>query len=369
MPKIRVMVVDDAVVVRKLLAEALSNHPEIEVVATAANGKLALAKIPVVNPDLIILDVEMPELDGLATLSELRKTWRDLPVIMFSSHTQAGAATTLEALQRGANDFVAKPTGMSSIAQSIEQVREQLISRIKVFCHHLRDHSTVVRPAIRIPPTLPTHGQAVIPTVTAPVVRVPRGRIEIVVIGVSTGGPNALAEMIPLLPKGLPVPVLIVQHMPPVFTRMLAERLSLKAQLPVAEGVQGQILLPGHIHLAPGDWHMLVERNEGNLRLKLNQAPPENSCRPAVDPLFRSAAEVCGPNVLAVVMTGMGQDGTRGAQVLHELGAKVIVQDEATSVVWGMPGAVVRAGIADQVLPLGQLAAEISRRVLNGRIL
>jgi len=185
---------------------------------------------------------------------------------------------------------------------------------------------------------------------------------------VSTGGPNALAEVVPLLPKDLPVPLVIVQHMPPTFTRMLAERLAAKSRIPVVEGVAGMILEPAHAYLAPGDFHMLVERVDGSLRLRMNQAPPENSCRPAVDPLFRSVSEACGPNVVAVVMTGMGQDGTRGAQAIRQAGGQIVVQDEASSVVWGMPGAVVKAGLADQVVPLPQLAAEITRRVQQGRL-
>lgn len=371
MAKIRVLVVDDAVVVRKLLSDLLNAHPEIEVAGTAANGRLALAKVPLLNPDLVLLDVEMPEMDGLTTLTELRRTWQALPVIMFSAHTQAGAETTLEALHRGATDFVTKPTGLGNLGQSMNQVRDQLVPRILALCRHLRDHSTGSRAAIVLPPGMQpvrpaeSHAQPVT-AVHAPRLR---GRCEILAIGVSTGGPNALAEVVPLLPKDLSVPVVIVQHMPPTFTRMLAERLAAKSRIPVVEGAAGMALAAGHAYLAPGDFHMLVERPEaGGLRLKLNQAPQENSCRPAVDPLFRSVAEMCGPNVVAVVMTGMGQDGTRGAQAIRQAGGQIIVQDEASSVVWGMPGSVVKAGLADQVVPLHQLAAEITRRVQQGRL-
>jgi two-component system chemotaxis response regulator CheB len=372
MPKIRVLVVDDAVVVRKLLSELLSSDAEIEVAATAANGKLALAKMPVVAPDLMILDVEMPEMDGLSTLTELRKTWPTLPVIMFSSHTQAGAAITLEALHRGATDFVAKPSVSSGQTQGLDSVRDQLVSRIKALCRHLRDHSTGNRPAITMPVgtsarTVPSAtAKAPTPGTTALAPRLHRGQVDIIAIGVSTGGPNALAEVIPHLPRELPVPVVIVQHMPPLFTRMLAERLSEKSHLQVVEAEQGMPLAAGRAVIAPGDWHMLVERAEHGMKLRLNQTPPENSCRPAVDPLFRSVAETCGANVLAVVMTGMGQDGTRGAQMIREAGGYIIAQDEASSVVWGMPGSIVRSGLADQVLPLSQLASEISKRASHG---
>lgn len=373
MAKIRVLVVDDAVVIRKLLSDLLNAHPEIEVVGTAANGRLALAKMTILNPDLLLLDVEMPEMDGLATLTELRKTWKTLPVIMFSAHTQAGAETTLEALQRGATDFVTKPSGMGGLSQSMDLVRDQLVPRILGLCRRQRDHSTGNRAAVLPPPgNHPVHhGDAHAVPVHAPVAvsRPLRGRCEILAIGVSTGGPNALAEVIPLLPKELPVPVVIVQHMPPTFTRMLAERLASKSRIAVIEGAAGMVLAPGRAYLAPGDFHMLVERADGGgMRLKLNQAPQENSCRPAVDPLFRSVAETCGANVVAVVMTGMGQDGMRGAQGIRQAGGQIIVQDEASSVVWGMPGAVVKAGLADQVVPLNQLAAEMVRRVQQGRV-
>jgi two-component system chemotaxis response regulator CheB len=355
MSKIRVMIVDDAVVVRKLLTEALSLDPAIEVVATAPNGKLALAKLPSTNPDLMVLDVEMPEMDGLATLTELRRSGSSIPVIMFSSHTQAGAQTTLEALQRGAADFVTKPTGMSGLQQSIEVIREQLVTRIKGLCHRGSHDGSSGLTAVRPPPApMRTHST---PAMGAQSFRPP----ELIVIGISTGGPNALAELIPHLPRNLSVPVAIVQHMPPLFTKLLAERLSAKAQIPVLEGTSGMALEPGKAVLAPGDWHMVVERVDGRLRVKLNQNQPENSCRPAVDPLFRSAAEVCGGQVLGVVMTGMGQDGTRGAHAIRDAGGQILVQDEASSVVWGMPGSVVKAGLAHQIVPLPQLAAEILR--------
>lgn len=393
MSKIRVMVVDDAVVIRKILSDMLNTHPNIEVVGTANNGRYALSKLSALKPDLIVLDVEMPEMDGLETLTEIRKIHPRLPVIMFSGHTQAGAETTMEALHRGASDFVTKPTGMSSMGDALSQVRDQLVPRVLALCKKPGDVSGTSRPAIRLPtepaaataaptrspeqvvrssePAAPRAVPASSPTSIPHVTRPPavRGRCDIVAIGVSTGGPNALAEVIPQIPKNFPVPIVIVQHMPPMFTRMLAERLASKSQINVVEGAAGMVLAAGCAYIAPGDWHMLIERFSGGLRLKMNQGPQENSCRPAVDPLFRSVAETCGANVVSVILTGMGSDGTIGGKAIRDAGGQLIAQDQATSVVWGMPGSVVKAGLAEQVLPLAQIAAEITRRAQTGRAL
>lgn len=356
MNKIRVMVVDDAVVVRRVLAMVLSADQSIEVVATAANGKIALSKLPLVKPDLIVLDVEMPEMDGLETLTQLRRTHAKLPVIMFSASTQAGAAISLEALHRGASDVVAKPSSATSMDNAFATIGQELISRIKAFC---------IKPSERHTPSSP------VPPVKAPPRARPPGagvrRVDLVVIGVSTGGPNALAEVLPRLPRDLPVPVLVVQHMPPVFTHMLAERLATKSAIGVEEARPCAELTPGRAWIAPGDYHLLVERDGTTLRLRTNQQPQENSCRPSVDVLFRSVAELCGENALAVVMTGMGHDGLGGCERIRAAGGQVIIQDEASSVVWGMPGAVAKAGLADQVVPLDQLAGEIMRRLREGR--
>jgi two-component system, chemotaxis family, protein-glutamate methylesterase/glutaminase len=330
MPRIRVLVVDDAAVIRRLVSEELSKDPELEVVGTAANGKIALAKLAQVNPDLVILDVEMPEMDGLQTLKELRKTYRRLPVIMFSSLTERGATATLDALALGATDYFAKPSS-GGLDASLEVIRSQLIPEIKALC----------APA----------------TPAGPVT------VAVVAIGASTGGPNALAEIFPNLPADFPVPMVVVQHMPPTFTKLLAERLSAVSSIPVHEGASGILVQPGHAYVAPGDHHMTVVRDGTQRRLRVHQDPPENSCRPAVDPLFRSVAQTYGANSLAVILTGMGQDGLRGCQVLREVGAQIVAQDEATSVVWGMPGAVARAGLADRILPLSMIPVEIVRRV------
>jgi two-component system chemotaxis response regulator CheB len=359
MPKIRVLVVDDAVVFRRLLAEELSSDPTLEVVGTAANGRIALARMPQVNPDIVILDVEMPEMDGLVTLAEIRKTYPHLPVIMFSALTERGASATLDALALGATDYFTKPENVGGIDASLQVIREQLIPEIKAICAGVRER-TQGHPAVR----------AAAPTSSAST-QIPRrpsaqpGRVQVLAIGASTGGPNALTTIFRGLRADFPVPIVIVQHMPPMFTRLLAERLSAEFPIRVSEGESGSVLQPGQAWIAPGDHHMSVVRNGTKVRIQVEQGPPENSCRPAVDVLFRSVAQTFGPNSLAVILTGMGQDGLRGCEAIRETGGQILAQDEVTSVVWGMPGYVARAGLADRVLPLSLIADEILRRVEN----
>lgn len=365
MTGIRVLIVDDSVVVRRVLTELLSSDPELEVVGAAPNGRAGLEKANQLDPDVVILDVEMPELDGIQTLRELRRTNRRAAVIMFSTLTERGAAATLEALAAGASDYVTKPAGAAGLAEASARLRTELIPRIK---HLARRRPPAGREAAAGSPVPPARPPIVGAAATRPAGSLPRrsaDKVEVVAIGVSTGGPNALAELLPALPAGFPVPVLVVQHMPPTFTRLLAERLDRVSSLAVCEAETGMPIKPGHVYVAPGDHHLVVERTGGSVVTRINQDPPENSCRPSVDVLFRSVAEVYGAHALGVVMTGMGQDGLRGSQVLVERGAMVLAQDEATSVVWGMPGYVVRAGVADAVLPLGALAGEIVKRVLR----
>jgi two-component system chemotaxis response regulator CheB len=348
MPPVRVLVVDDSVVVRKLLCVALAASPEVEVAGTASSGTIALAKIPQLNPDVITLDIEMPGLNGIQTLVEIRKLHPRLPVIMFSTLTERGAAITLEALSLGASDYATKPSNSESLADAIEQVRVELVAKIV----GLGGRGRRAAPAPVIAPLPRKRGSE---------------RIDLLAIGTSTGGPNALGEVIPHLPADFPVPVVVVQHMPPVFTRLLADRLNSSSPLTVREAEAGKLLEPGQVWIAPGNYHMTVGRKSAGTFLNLNQDPPENSCRPAVDVLFRSAAQSYGPNVLAVVMTGMGSDGARGAAQIREAGGEILVQDEASSVVWGMPGAVVGAGAADKICPLGDISQEIVRRVTSSR--
>ncbi|MGO9124060.1 MAG: protein-glutamate methylesterase/protein-glutamine glutaminase [Terriglobales bacterium] len=352
MAPIRILVVDDSVVIRKLLCETLALDPELEVLASASDGRIALAKMSQLHPDLITLDVEMPVMNGLETLAELRKLYPKLPVIMFSTLTERGAAATLDALSLGASDYATKPSNTGSVAVAIAAIQAELIPKIKALCAGAPTKlKSLPPPRPPVPVRVPSHR-----------------RIEIVAIGTSTGGPNALAEVLPQIPKDFPVPIVVVQHMPPIFTRMLAERLASRSAIPVEEGSAGMVLSPGRSWIAPGNFHMTVVRAGVNWQLELNQDPPEHSCRPAVDALFRSVAAVCRANVLGVVMTGMGSDGVLGAQHIREAGGEVIIQDEPSSVVWGMPGLVYAAGQADAVYPLDQLAPEITRRVLKSRI-
>ena len=353
--KIRVLVVDDSVVIRRLLCDVLSSAEGIEVVGTAADGRIALAKIQQQGPHVVTLDIEMPNLNGLETLKEIRKSRPDLRVIMFSTLTERGATATLDALALGADDYVAKPSNVGNFSLGAQQIREQLVPKIRALFSRRR-----VAPSR----ALAQHAQS-----PNPICRRKFGtpqQVEIVAMGTSTGGPNALAAVIPLLPRDFPVPVLVVQHMPPTFTRMLAQRLSAASQLAVREAEPGQLVEPGTVWVAPGDFHMTITQDGTSIRLVTHQNAPENSCRPAVDVLFRGAAEVYGSGVLAVIMTGMGQDGLRGCEHVSAAGGQIVIQDESTSVVWGMPGFVAKAGLADKVLPLDEIAEEIHRRVRVG---
>ena len=347
--KIRVLVVDDSVVIRRLVTLALDEDPQIEVVGSAANGKIALQRIPQVNPDVITLDVEMPEMDGIETLRHLARQHPKVRVIMFSTMTERGAAVTLEALQLGASDYVAKAANVGSLDVSLRRLRDDLIPKIKQF----------FRPA---EPTQPAPLPVARPAVGA-LARMARRPRRMVAIGTSTGGPNALAKVFAELPGDLPAPVVLVQHMPPLFTRLLAERLESQGRLRVREARGAEELQPGTAYLAPGDYHLVMHREGARVVTALNQDPAENSCRPAVDVLFRSVAEIYGGEVVGVILTGMGQDGFRGIEALKGQGAYVIAQDEASSVVWGMPGVVVKGGLADEVTPIEQVARAIVRQV------
>ena len=310
--------------------------------ATASDGRIALAKIPQLKPDLITLDIEMPVMNGLETLAAVRKLYPKTAGHHVQHADRArgggdpGCACRWERRTTPPN-----PATPAVPAVAIERIRAELIPKIKALC------GAALLKLVPLPRSRP-----------AVKVRVPTNpRIEIVAIGTSTGGPNALAEVLPRIPHDFPVPIVVVQHMPPIFTRLLAERLASRSAIPVEEGSAGVILSPGHAWIAPGNFHMTVARAGVNWRLDLNQEPPENSCRPAVDVLFRSVAAVYGANVLGVVMTGMGSDGVLGAQHIREAGGEVIIQDEASSVVWGMPGLVYASGLADAVYPLDQLGA------------
>ena len=351
MSRIRVLVVDDAVIVRKLVTDVINADPALEVVGIAANGKIALQRIELLRPDLVTLDIEMPEMDGLETVVEIRKRWPTLPVIMFSTLTAHGAAATMDALDRGASDYVTKPSNVGSMAAAQLQVRDQLVPKIKA----LAGRRTLFAP----PPAIPILRPPAPPVPSA--LPASRAAVQIVVVGASTGGPNALAALIPALPANFPVPIVIVQHMPPIFTKLLADRLMAASKLRVLEATDGAVAEPGTVWIAPGDYHVEFARAGGVTRLVLTQAAPEHSCRPAVDVLFRSAAAHFGAHVLGAVLTGMGQDGTIGAELIRRSGGQILVQDEASSVVWGMPGSIARAGLANVVLPLSAMADTLTQ--------
>lgn len=359
MPKIRVLVVDDAVVIRRMLSEVVEKDPQLELAGVAANGRIALQKIPQVNPDIVTLDIEMPELDGIATLREIRKTYPRLPVIMCSTLTSRGAVATIDALSAGASDYVTKPANVGGIIEGIQMMESQLVPKIKSLCAGMLPTDTT----LHLKPASGAHARPLPP----PAARPTGNTIDALAIGTSTGGPNALHDVFAGLPQAPPVPIFVVQHMPPLFTAMLAERLDKAGPVRVHEAVEGMVVEPGHAYLAPGGHHMDVRREGNRVCLRLHDAPPENSCRPAVDVTFRSLPAVYGGNVLAVVMTGMGQDGLRGCEALRERGAQIVVQDEASSVVWGMPGYIAHAGLADAVVPLTQIPLEIHRRIRDRR--
>ena len=350
MNPIRVMVVDDSVVVRKIVTDVLSSDPDIEVVGTAVNGKIAVGKVEQLKPDLITMDIGMPEMNGIEAVRAIRATRNRVPIVMFSTLTERGASATLDALSAGANEYVTKPANVGSVSQSMESVREQLIPKIKA----LTGRPVTVGPVAAPPPPPPR--SAVARTG-------PAKKAAVLVIGSSTGGPEALAQVLPKLPANLPVPVLVVQHMPPVFTRQFAQRLDRLSPLRVVEAADGSPLVPGTVHLAPGDHHLVIRATGRGLHTGLNQGPPENFCRPAVDPLFRSAVTAYDGAVLALVLTGMGSDGRNGAAEIRAAGGTVVVQDQATSVVWGMPGAIAQAGLADEILPLDRIPDALNRHL------
>lgn len=347
---IRVLVVDDSVVIRRLVNMALSEDPAVEVVGVAANGSIALSKIPQVSPDILTLDIEMPEMDGLETLTRVKKQFPHLRVVMFSTLTERGGQTTLEALSRGADDYCTKTIGSGKFEEQLEKLRAELLPKIKQF--------------FTIDPAAPTAEPTIKPAARSPrEAPVYQGRVDAIAIGISTGGPNALAEIFPLFPENLRPPIFVTQHMPPMFTRLLAERLNGRSKIGVEEGAEGAIVAPGRAYIAPGDYHMVLKHRGTDVVIRLDQGPPENSCRPAADVMFRSIAAVYGKRTLAVILTGMGRDGLAGIREMRAAGTPVIAQDKESSTVWGMPGNVVEAGLADEVVPLHDITAAILRHV------
>jgi two-component system chemotaxis response regulator CheB len=359
----RILIVDDSAVMRSLLRTVVLGSPGLEIAGCAADGESALAMIRSELPDLIVLDVEMPVMDGLVTLTTLRKRGFTMPVIMCSSLTQRGARVTIEALAAGASDYVTKPSAQVNREAALGLLACELIPRIRA----LTDGAPPE--AVR---TLQSRKE-VSTTLRAGNLADSESRLSapaIVVIGVSTGGPAALEVLLPGLPVDFPLPVLVVQHMPELFTSYLAERLNMSCRLRVREASAGDVIVPGRIYLAPGNWHMEVvsgSQSDQKPALHLNQHPPVNHCRPSVDVLFRSALAVYGSGVIAVVLTGMGSDGLAACREICARKGLVLAQDRDTSVVWGMPGAVANAGLANRVLPLNLIAPEILRLASSPR--
>lgn len=409
-----ILLVDDSPTYRMILSRAVKGWPSGNLVGSAGDGEAALVAIAEKKPQLVLLDVSMPVLDGIETLKRIRAKWADVDVVMCSGVDASQTGLTMQALSLGALDFIAKPQGdnpaesFAALSASLLPLLELALARKRsrsirkagarhapvapfeppastrpVFRSHMgapvaapssppaptetKPRTPVglpaVPPAKNAPPPRPAVGAS---TQTGSKGRHPPARIELLVVGVSTGGPNALQAVVPRLPADLPFPVLCVQHMPPLFTASLAERLDRDAALRVLEGCDGQRVEKGTMYIAPGGRHMTVARSaDGRLSLRMTDSAPVNSCRPAVDVLFRSVEDVVGGDVLALVLTGMGADGAAGVKGLRTKGAWSIAQDEATSVVWGMPGAVVQSGQADEVLPLDRIAdriVEIARK-------
>lgn len=344
--KISILIVDDSVVVRRILIRALEE--EFTICGHAASAEIAIEKVAQLSPDLLILDIHMPGMSGLQLLPILRERYPRLRVILFSRSSPESISGCVDALVRGATDFLMKPSDDTSLADSIESIHQQLCDKIRLLLPGRSSRATVA----------PARSSVSL----ASLLKRPQQYREVLAIGVSTGGPTALTSVLQQLPHDYHLPIVIVQHMPPVFTSLLANRIHSVTGMDIVEAEEGMKVTPGKAFLAPGNFHMRVVRNSDGPHIALDQGPMECSCRPAVDVLFRSVAEVYGGATIATILTGMGQDGLRGVQELHRLGAHVIVQDEASSVVWGMPGAVAQANLAHEVLDVNSIADAIQRQ-------
>jgi two-component system chemotaxis response regulator CheB len=353
---IKVLIVDDSALVRKLLSEMLGRDRDIQVVGTAADPYAAREKIKQLNPQVITLDVEMPRMDGITFLENLMRL-RPMPVVMVSSLTQRGADVTMRALELGAVDVIAKPK--VDVAGSLADYADELIAKVKMAAS-ARVNTRAIAPRVSSMQIDPRHtADAVLPAGVGQ--RVLRTTDRIIAIGASTGGTEAIREVLAALPADAPA-IVISQHIPAAFSKPFADRMNQCSAMAVCEAQDGQYILPGHVYIAPGDQHLLIERDGARYRCRLSDGPQVNRHRPSVDVMFRSVAQNVGPNATGVILTGMGDDGARGLKEMMEAGAHTIAQDEASSVVWGMPGTAVRLGAAHQVLPLHRLPEELLLR-------
>ena len=371
-PLIRVLIADGSPLTRSSLRRQLTAAGDVEVVGSAANGRQMLQQIEVSDPQVVVLDIEMPEMDGLRALALLRKNHATLPVIMFSRLLQRGAPESVESRLLGANESLFKPDEKVALTQCIDQ---ELLPRIRALAGATQQ-SVKIQTVPAVPAAALSKAEqtptSISPQRTASVTKDgastrARPSLEIIAIASSTGGPAALAELLSGLSASLSVPIVVVQHMGAGFTGGLADRLASKSGLKVSEAQDDVPLAAAQVWIARGDYHLYLERRANGVRVRLNQALPENECRPAADVLFRSVAELFGPRALAIVLTGMGNDGLAGCRRIRESGGRVLVQDQATSTVWGMPGQVANAGLADAVLPINQLSREITHQLRQRR--
>lgn len=356
MKKTRIIVVDDSAFMRKVLTEIIESDPSLEVVAKARNGREAIEKIKEYQPDIITLDIEMPELDGISALSIIMQN-NPLPVIMLSNLTKSGADATLQALEKGAIDFITKPSGQISL--DIEIKKEEIIRKIKIAAGTkkiMQNFNNIAEKDIKIDQATNKSKKKV---------NLSQDINKLIVIGTSTGGPKALQEVIPKLPANLTAAVLVVQHMPPGFTKSLSERMDTLSYLSVKEAEDGDIILPGCVYIAPGDYHLHIKKKESGskqqLLVNLSKALPRGGHRPSVDEMLESVAKNFEAQIVAVIMTGMGNDGAKGLELIKKKGAKIIAEHESTCIVYGMPKAAIRTGLVDKVVPLPEIAGEIMR--------
>lgn len=352
--KIKILVVDDSIVYRQAMQAVIAAIADAECVGTAASGRIALDKIPSLRPDLLLLDVVMPDMDGPQTLQRAREISPGIEAIMISSYDMNDAKETLRSLQIGALDFIAKPK-TDHPENSIDELAKYLTPLIHLV--QTKKYAGLSRQQ--------QLGAALQPDTVAYSPPAAKRKVDLIVIGVSTGGPKALSQVIPQLHADIACPIVIVQHLPAMFTESMAMKLDMESQLPVSEAKGGERLASGHIYIAQGGKHLVLARQRnGELGLAVNDDPPVNNCRPSVDVLFRSVAAAFTGNVLAVIMTGMGRDGTEGVRLLKRGACVCLIQDEASSVVWGMPGSVYEAGLADEVVSLDRLGARIVQLAL-----
>ena len=347
---IKVLVVDDSSLYRKIVKQVLSDFPGFEVVDTAFDGISALEQIKRHQPDLITLDVEMPRLDGLSTLKKIKSEFPKIGVIMLSALTSSGAESTTQALQDGAFDFVLKPTS-GSVEENTKTIALELRAKVRAYAASMIKNVSATPPSAVRPPLVSN-------------LKIANEPPEAICIGVSTGGPQALSALIPSLPARFPLPIFIVQHMPPIFTKSLADHLHAQSKIPVYEASDSMIVKGGGVYIAPGGRQMRVHRHLANLTIRVTDDPAEGACKPSVDYLFRSMADAFGGRTLAVMLTGMGHDGLAGSRLLRDKGARLIAQDQASCTVYGMPRQVIENGLATEILPLDKIAPRLHELAL-----